>query len=572
MAAGCDILDFNGRNPELPELLNSGIEISKRAQAQPKPSQNPVPAGINRGGVDLDNLRGTHKSEQSVLDFSRTNWLCLYRERSTNREKPQRAPRTPHESWRAANILRLTHERRKVHLPFFKVAYFVLFKRARHSIVVPRRMDLITEHRVKKEAESFIASIDQSVICDLASSFHPAKKQCRIFSDVKKGGFNICFPVEFAQDAVDDGKPQRWMVRVPVLPRLAFAEEKIRGEIATMKFIAEKTTIPIPKLHGYSVNSNNQLGLPFLLLEFIEGKSLFTVKFRELPRPQRCELFSKLGDIYIQLFQHKFDRIGALTLDSKDENWVFAHNRPLSVLMNDQALAGIDPPFVEPNHTFQSTIDYVYTIHQALLNDFHQGRDSIMDEADARGYLYSLHMSRRFLMEWVQPEHNHGPFILNHGDLRSANILVDDDLNILSVLDWEWSHTIPVQMFVPPSWLDGLELVGTAKMPGRLIYESELFNFRMETREREIKYHPECRTFDDLPLEKIWAKSLKSPAVFIALGLLQPLYFGNIYWSVIEYNYYGKERNNDKKRLEEFYSLENNEKEREAVQRKLQEL
>lgn len=98
-------------------------------------------------------------------------------------------------------------------------------------------MDLITEHRVKKEAESFIASIDQSVICDLASSFHPAKKQCRIFSDVKKGGFNICFPVEFAQDAVDDGKPQRWMVRVPVLPRLAFAEEKIRGEIATMKLV-----------------------------------------------------------------------------------------------------------------------------------------------------------------------------------------------------------------------------------------------------------------------------------------------------------------------------------------------
>ncbi|QSS51765.1 hypothetical protein I7I53_07186 [Histoplasma capsulatum var. duboisii H88] len=433
-------------------------------------------------------------------------------------------------------------------------------------------MDLITEHRVKKEVESFIASIDQSAICDLASSFHPAKKQCRIFSDVKKGGFNVCFPVEFAQDAVDDGKPERWMVRVPVLPRLAFAEEKIRGEIATMKFIAEKTTIPIPKLHGYSVNSNNQLGLPFLLLGFIEGKPLFTVKFRELPRAQRCELFSKLGDIYIQLFQHKFDRIGALTLDSKDENWVFAHNRPLSVLMNDQALAGIDPPFVGPNHTFQSTIDFVYTIHQALLNDFHQGRDSIMGEADARGYLYSLHMTRRFLMEWVQPEHNHGPFILNHGDLRSANILVDDDLNILSVLDWEWSHTIPVQMFVPPSWLDGLELVGTAKMPGRLIYESELFNFRMETRRREIKYYPGCRTFDDLPLEKIWAKSLKSPAVFIALGLLQPLYFGNIYWSVIEYDYYGKERDNDKKRLEEFYSLEKNEKEREAIQRKLQEL
>ncbi|EER25477.1 hypothetical protein CPC735_065770 [Coccidioides posadasii C735 delta SOWgp] len=433
-------------------------------------------------------------------------------------------------------------------------------------------MDSITQHRVTQEAENFIASIDPSAVCDLASSFHPAKKQCRIFGDVKKGGFNVCFPVQFTGDAADDSTPERWMIRIPILPRLAFPKEKLRGEIATMKFIAEKTTIPIPRLHGYSINSKNQLGLPFMLLEFIEGKPLFTVEVRKLPRPQKRELFAKLGDIYIQLFQHKFDRIGALTLDAKDENWVFDHNRPLSVLMNDQTLAGIKPHFIGPNQTFQSTIDYVYAIHQALLDDFYQGKDSIINEEDARSYLYSLHRSRQFLMEWVKPEHNHGPFILNHGDLRSANILVDDDLNILSVLDWEWSHTIPVQMFVPPSWLDGLELVGTAKMPGRLLYESLLFTLRMETRRRERKYHPECLSLDDLPLAKIWRETLESPAVFIALGLLQPLYFGNIYWSVLEYDYYGNERIHYRKRMEDFYSLEIHKAELEAVQRKLQEL
>ncbi|KMP10204.1 hypothetical protein CIRG_09885 [Coccidioides immitis RMSCC 2394] len=102
-------------------------------------------------------------------------------------------------------------------------------------------MDLITQHRIKKEAQEFIACIDQSAICELATSFHPAKKCCRIFDEVKKGGFNVCFPVEFM-----DSPGERWMVRIPILPRLAFPEEKLRGEIATMKFIAEKTTIPIP--------------------------------------------------------------------------------------------------------------------------------------------------------------------------------------------------------------------------------------------------------------------------------------------------------------------------------------
>ncbi|KKZ68114.1 hypothetical protein EMCG_06224 [[Emmonsia] crescens] len=435
-------------------------------------------------------------------------------------------------------------------------------------------MDLITQHRIKKNTEDFISSIDPSAVCELATSFHPAKKRCRIFDEVKKGGFNVCFPVEFTEDSNDENTPgERWMVRIPIMPRLAFPEEKLRSEIATMKFVAEKTTIPTPCLHGYSLKHDNILGLPFILLDYVEGKSLFNVEVHKLPASDMRQLFGRLGEIYLQLFQHKFNRIGALTLDEKDENWIFDHNRPLSVLMNDQTLAGIEPcRLIKPNQTFYSTIDYAYTLHQSLLDDFYHGRDSIAHNEDARSYIYSLHKSRQFLMKWVKPEYNHGPFVLMHGDLRSANILVDNDLNIVSVLDWEWSHTIPVQMFVPPSWLDGLELVGTAKMPDRLIYETFVFNFEMETRQREKKYHPECRCLDQLPLGKIWRKTLRSPDLFIAHGLLQPLYFGNLYWSVLEYQHYGKDRIHYQKRMDDFFSLEIHKPELEAVQQKLQEL
>ncbi|EFW18237.1 conserved hypothetical protein [Coccidioides posadasii str. Silveira] len=117
--------------------------------------------------------------------------------------------------------------------------------------------------------------------------------------------------------------------------------------------------------------------------------------------------------------------------------------------MNEQTLAGFNPSrLIAPNQVFHSAIDYIFMIHQALLDEFHLRRDSVCGESDAHSSLYGLHNSRQFLMDWVKPEHNHGPFVLMHGDLRSANILVDDDLNIVSVLDWEWSHTIPLQMFV----------------------------------------------------------------------------------------------------------------------------
>ncbi|KAM4067537.1 phosphotransferase enzyme family protein [Hirsutella rhossiliensis] len=46
-------------------------------------------------------------------------------------------------------------------------------------------------------------------------------------------------------------------------------------------------------------------------------------------------------------------------------------------------------------------------------------------------------------------------FVLAHPDLRCGNILVDDDFHILAIIDWEFSGTIPLQLFTPPPWIMG---------------------------------------------------------------------------------------------------------------------
>ncbi|OAX78043.1 hypothetical protein ACJ72_07653, partial [Emergomyces africanus] len=268
---------------------------------------------------------------------------------------------------------------------------------------------------------------------------------------------------------------------------------------------------------------------------------------------------------------HPFDYIGALTLDSDNENWVFKRNRPLSVLMNEQTLAGLNPcRYVGPNQVFHSTMDYTFMIHQAMLDDFHLRRDSIHSELDARAYLYGLYNSRQFLMQWVQPEHNHGPFVLMHGDLRSSNILVDDDLNIVSVLDWEWSHTIPLQMFLPPPWLTGFEVPGILRAYNRLAYDCLVDIFRGETADVEYQY---CRKpYLERPLFNLWKRASASGDIFIGLGLRQPLYFGNVYDAIIDHDCYKSETLQYRKRLDDFFNLEIHKPEREAVQRKLDDL
>lgn len=97
-------------------------------------------------------------------------------------------------------------------------------------------MDQITKHRLDEAAKAFIATIDHGRVCKLASSYHPKLWRCRIFGEVEKGSYNACFPVVFL-DPEEDHEAEKWVVRIPLLPRLAFPEEKLRSEIATMKWV-----------------------------------------------------------------------------------------------------------------------------------------------------------------------------------------------------------------------------------------------------------------------------------------------------------------------------------------------
>ncbi|EEP75339.1 predicted protein [Uncinocarpus reesii 1704] len=196
------------------------------------------------------------------------------------------------------------------------------------------------------------------------------------------------------------------------------------------RYITEKTTIPIRRLYGYSIDGDKTLGLPFILMEFIEGNTLYSMNLREMDRDKRKHLYAQMGDVYIQLYRQQFDRIGALTLD-ENGGWTFTNNRPLTVDINAQEVAGHDIcRFLPPNRTFNSTIDYLYMITKLISNDFYGGRDCIVDEDDARWYLYSIFTSQGILMERVKPEYNHGPFIWMHRDPRPPNIVFDENFNL----------------------------------------------------------------------------------------------------------------------------------------------
>lgn len=91
--------------------------------------------------------------------------------------------------------------------------------------------DAIIEDRLRKERDQFIASISSDDVLRLASSHHNGD-DCEFFEPPRRGSFNICYFVRFANG-------DSWVVRIPLDPYLPFgAGQKVEREVATMKLVS----------------------------------------------------------------------------------------------------------------------------------------------------------------------------------------------------------------------------------------------------------------------------------------------------------------------------------------------
>ncbi|KAH9221427.1 hypothetical protein DL95DRAFT_403254 [Leptodontidium sp. 2 PMI_412] len=363
-------------------------------------------------------------------------------------------------------------------------------------------MDQIRRRLVNDATDAFIASIDCSKICDLASTFHPQGKPCRVFCEPKKGSYNVCFFIVFISDEGDTD--EKWVIRIPLTPRLAFPEEKMRN-------------------------------------------------------------------IFIQLRYCEFPHIGSLTLDPIDDQTpIFVHNRALSIDINDQELGGLSPTTIKgPSKIYTTAIDYIYAQTQLLFNQFDKQQNSVYSEVDARCHLYGLHQFRSILMGWLRREYNEGPFILIHGDFRTANVLVDQDLNITGVLDWEWSRTVPVQMFLPPTWLRGGDIRDLLSFRG-LGYGSYLAGFRDLVKVKEKEMHCQGSGSEEkIPLSKLWDGIHNLSNFLIGQALLRLDVAGDVYWDSLDRRYFG---NDAEARVKLFYEVLATSNQKKVIARKLQEL
>ncbi|KAF1731191.1 hypothetical protein CRV24_009270 [Beauveria bassiana] len=238
------------------------------------------------------------------------------------------------------------------------------------------------------------------------------------------GGMNYHVEIRFQDGAV-------WLARIrranATSPPPALRDYIIQSEVATLLFL-EKTRVPAPKMYDYALEQpGNPVGVGFILMEKLPGKSL---RWSLANEQQRRKIINQISDILIDLRKYPFQDLGSLDNTGQSRVGAFAQESLTNFLQSDMRTIG----------PFRSMEDYHKSSLGLLI-------DGIIQEEAYTDRPVDAYLIHRFLLDLVPlvapSSSNKGDFYLKHADDKGDHILVDESFNITGIVDWEWAHTAP---------------------------------------------------------------------------------------------------------------------------------
>ncbi|THH30558.1 hypothetical protein EUX98_g3635 [Antrodiella citrinella] len=239
------------------------------------------------------------------------------------------------------------------------------------------------------------------------------------------GGTNYHIPILFA-----DG--DSWMCRIHrtniAAPPPDLLSRILQSEVTTMQFLAT-TRIPVPRIHDFAFTPDNPVGIPYILMDRIDGRPMYWPELRPF---EKTKILQQYADIVLELSRHPFPSIGCLQ-PSTSSPWqvgpiVFDSHAD----RDSQGQLSLPGPFTSSTQYRRDLI--LRHLDQIKTDQTHPKR---------RLESYLMHL---FLLESIPRivQHEQSPgFYLKHADDKGDHILVDIDMNIVGIIDWEWAQTCP---------------------------------------------------------------------------------------------------------------------------------
>ncbi|OAQ88558.1 phosphotransferase family protein [Purpureocillium lilacinum] len=365
------------------------------------------------------------------------------------------------------------------------------------------------------------------------------------FHPPKLGGFNFHYRIEYS-----DGDSA--IIRFPLPGYFQIAEEKLRAEVAAMRYIADHTTIPVPFVlhYGMTDESPGRLG-PFIIMEYIDNAGDMVDVLRAAGHtPGEKPVLDP--DIDEEKLEHIYGQIPISCF-----NWPHAICRPLSFNMAQLGEVGGTPFFEFPDtsKTFSTSSEYYSALADMHLQQLSYQRNQAVKSADDCRKKYIARQCFRKAAanhRMASPDTDAGPFKLWCDDFRPANILVDAAHQIVGVIDWEFTYAAPAEFAYSPPWW--LLLIMPEEWPEGLDdwaakYEPRLKTFlrAMEAKERE--FIQQGRLDESQVLSTRMRRSWETDDFWVAYAARKSWAFDGIFWRTLDRRFFGDDKGGFMERL-----------------------
>lgn len=265
---------------------------------------------------------------------------------------------------------------------------------------------------------------------------------CDVVTPPLSGSYHVVFPLRFSDGA-------RWIIKVPARGHGdqwgAISARSLVAEARTMQLIKRKTTIPIPKVYAFDASLDNEIRVPYIIMEYIDGISLFktwfdrTISDAALERCRRT-ILEELAFAMVQLNDFAFDRCGSLEFDEKGDvmgvghfavSTKSGHLKPSGLSQSPLNGLGVMEevvPFADPKTYLRHQVDS----RQPPGTNFYKGKEM-------NKYYRGVYKLIRLFVDWIPlvPHEQELNFVLKFPDFNPQNVLVTSEGRLCGLIDWD---------------------------------------------------------------------------------------------------------------------------------------
>ncbi|KAL7621273.1 hypothetical protein AAE478_008592 [Parahypoxylon ruwenzoriense] len=268
------------------------------------------------------------------------------------------------------------------------------------------------------------------------------------------GSTHVLYPIEF--NGTQSRQTVKWIIKIPAAGTPdtwdKLCAEALRTEALMLHMLRVETRVPVPEIIDADSSPHNELHVPYLIMEYVEGQTLDSVWFgdgggdgggKEI-KERKIKALRSLAKAMLQLGRYKFERGGAPVFD---DDGVLADVGPLRELdvaaMIDRWFGNEDcerSPLYAKVGPFRDTAE-MYT---ALL-DSHP-----CDDDAGVGVDRLLCLLIDLIREPAEPRPRGGKakrkkkgFVLTHPDLSMRDIILSEEGDIKAILGWDSVRVVP---------------------------------------------------------------------------------------------------------------------------------